>query len=173
MPSQNASEFVGLFARARVVSEISRMAAKLFPWCRRASDPERMARRDLRTPAAPIDLIEGLRDGQLQLPGVPGTSQLFAALLPPRDLQTEAVEAECPRRLGQLLIAESVSRFLRPAPGAERLDASCSGRRGRSPTRQLRIPFIEIALVVVRSPKRSRARVSSHESSSSMDHADG
>jgi hypothetical protein len=44
----------------RVVSEISRVTAELFPSRHAASDPERMARRNLCTPATPIDLIEGL-----------------------------------------------------------------------------------------------------------------
>lgn len=130
-----------------------------------------MARRDLCTPATPIDLIEGFRDGQLQLHGVPGASQLFGALLPPRDLQTKTLKAQRARRLEQLLIVEPVPRFLRSAPGAERLDASWSARQRLPLTACLRVPLIKIALPVVRQRKGFGSHVSSHESSGSTDHA--
>jgi hypothetical protein len=58
-----------------------------------------MARRDLRTAAAPVDLIQPLGEGQLQLGGIPGMRDLLGALLPPHYLQAEAVEAQCARRL--------------------------------------------------------------------------
>jgi hypothetical protein len=60
MPIRSPSDSIGLFGRVRVVSEISRVTAELFPSRHAASDPERMARRNLCTPATPIDLIEGL-----------------------------------------------------------------------------------------------------------------
>jgi hypothetical protein len=102
-----------------------------------------MTRCNLGTTAPPVDLVQRLRDGQLQLlRGIPGTSDLFGALLPPHDLQTEAVEAQRARRLGQLLIPETISRFLRPAPRAPRLDAPCGARRRRSMVTRLRRPFV-------------------------------
>jgi hypothetical protein len=95
------------------------------------------------------------------LRGIPGTSELFGTLLPSDDLQTEALKAECARRLEQLFIVEPIARFLCPAPGAERLDVSCATRRGWPLTTSLRILFVQIALSCVRSRKGSRAHVSS------------
>jgi hypothetical protein len=93
------------------------------------------------------------------LRGIPGTSELFGALLAPRDLETEAVEAQCARGFDQFLIVEPVPRLLRPAAGAERLDASFCARQGPSLTMPLRIPFVEIALSFIGSPKGSRAHI--------------
>jgi hypothetical protein len=120
-----------------------------------------MARRDLRTPAAPIDLIDSLRDGKLQLRGVPGTSQSLGTLLTPRDLQTEALKAECARRFEQFLVAEAVPRFLPPAPGAERLGALSLTRRPRLVTTLWRNPSVEIALLFVSARTGGPAHVSS------------
>ena len=102
-----------------------------------------------------------------------GASQLFGPLLPPRNFQTETLKAQCSRRFEQLLIVEPVPRFLRPAPGAERLEASWGPGGRRSLTAQLRIPFVEIALVFVRSRKGPSSHVSSHGSSGSTDYAAG
>ena len=54
-----------------------------------------MARRDLGTTAAALDLIQPVCDGQPQLRGIPGTSEPFGTLLPSDDLQTEALKAQC------------------------------------------------------------------------------
>jgi hypothetical protein len=91
------------------------------------------------------------------LRGIPGTSELFGALLAPSDLQTEAVKAQCARGFDQFLIVEPVPRLLRPAVGAERLDAFVLRAPSPSLTMPLRIPFVEIALSFIGSPKGSPA----------------
>jgi hypothetical protein len=120
-----------------------------------------VARGDQGTTAPPVDLIQLLKDGQFQLRGSPGASELLGALVPSPDLQTEAVKAESARRFEQLFIVEPVPRFLRPAPRAERLDAPCGAPRGLPLTTCLSLPPEKIAPLFISSPKRSRPHVSS------------
>jgi hypothetical protein len=120
-----------------------------------------MPSRDLGTAAAAVNLLQCLCERQFQLRGIPSVCELFGALLPPRNLQTEALKAQCARRFEQLLVVESVPRFLRPTPGAKRLDAPRDARRWRSLTTPWRFRSVEIALLFFSLRMGAPAHVSS------------
>lgn len=127
-----------------------------------------MARCNLGTTAAPVDFIERLCEGQFELRGMPGASQLFGALLPPDDLHAEAVEAQCARGFEQLLISEAIPRLPGSAPGANWFGAPGGTGRALSLTTGSSSGVVEVGLLLVCSQKDSGSHASSRNSSTAQ-----